>query len=239
MPYSAIFQRHERVALQISGGKDSLATLHLFKPWWDRLAVFWLNPGDPFPETVALMETIRAKVPCFVEVAGRQKEVIAQDGWPSDVVPQGHTTDGNFVFGPTPFKVQTRLSCCYRALMLPMHEKMTELGVTCIIRGKRSEERDKTPSRSGETHSGFELIYPIWDWSEADVLAYLAANKVPLPESYQHAGHSLDCMSCTAWWGEGLSRYLAAKHPDRHKEYVRRITLIKTAISEQMADCEV
>lgn len=239
MPYSAIFDRHERVALQVSGGKDSLTTLHLFKPWWDRLAVFWLNPGDPFPETVALMDEIRAKVPCFVEIAGRQKEIIERDGWPSDVVPQAYTTDGNFVFGPTPFKVQSRLSCCYRALMLPMHEKMRALGVTCIIRGKRSEEKDKTPSRSGETYEGIEMVYPLWDWTEREVLDYLAANGIALPESYQNASHSLDCMSCTAWWGEGLSHFLKAKYPDRYAEYVRRIHLIKSAVADEMANCEV
>ena len=70
--HGAIFYRHDRVALQISGGKDSLAVLHAMQPWWDRLCVFWTNPGNPFPETVALMEKIKAEVPFFGEVAGRQ-----------------------------------------------------------------------------------------------------------------------------------------------------------------------
>lgn len=239
MDFADIFKRHQRVALQVSGGKDSLALLYLFRPWWDQLCVFWLNPGDPFPETIALMEKIKAEVPFFSEVQGRQKEIIARDGWPSDVVPHAYTTNGNFIFGETPFKVQSRLDCCFRALMLPMHERMKELGVTCILRGKRSEEKDKSPSRSGETHDGFELIYPLWDWSESDVLAYLDREGVELPESYAHATHSLDCISCTAWWGEGLSHFLKAKYPEQHGEYVRRITLIKQAIADQMADCEV
>ena len=237
--YAAIFERHERVALQVSGGKDSLAVLHLLQPYWQKLCVFWTNPGNPFPETVALMEKIKAEVPFFVEVAGRQKEIIERDGWPSDVVPQAYTTEGNFVFGDTPFKVQTRLGCCFRSLMLPMHERMVALGVTCIIRGKRSEEKDKTETRTGSVLMGIETIYRLWDWTESDVLGYLRDNGIDLPESYQHATHSLDCMDCTAWWGEGLSHYLKAKHQEHHKEYVRRITLIKTAISEQMADCEV
>lgn len=239
MDYHILFEIHERVALQVSGGKDSLALLHMFKPYWDRLCVFWLNPGDPFPETVALMEKIKAEVPFFVEVAGRQREIIAQDGWPSDVIPHAYTTEGNFVFGPTRFKVQSRLSCCFRSMMLPMHERMKALGVTCILRGKRSEEKDKTPSRSGETHDGFELVYPLWDWTENDVLVYLEQAGIELPPSYDYAGHSLDCMSCTGWWGENLSKWLEAKYPVQHTEYVRRITLIKQAVADQMADCEV
>ena len=237
--HGAAFHRHERIALQVSGGKDSLTVLYAMRPWWDRLCVYWSNPGNPFPETVALMVKIKAVAPFFVEIAGRQREIVAKDGWPSDVVPQAYTTEGNFVFGATPFKVQTRLSCCFRSLMLPMHERMIADGVTCIIRGKRHEEKDKTETRTGSVLMGIETIYPLWDWREDEVLNYLSENGIELPESYQHATHSLDCMDCTAWWGEGLSHYLKAKHPEHHKEYVRRITLIKTAISDQMADCEV
>jgi phosphoadenosine phosphosulfate reductase len=237
--FGAIFARHERIALQVSGGKDSLAVLEGLRPWWDRLCVYWLNPGDPFPETVALMAEIRAVVPHFVEVVGRQAAVIAADGWPSDVVPQHHTSDGNFVFGETPFKVQTRLNCCIRALMLPMHERMVSDGVTCVIRGKRAEEKDRTGTRTGSIAEGIEFIYPVWDWSDGDVRRYLDRAGIALPATYKYAGHSLDCMSCTAWWGEGLSRFLEAKYPDRHREYVRRITLIKQAVATQMADCEV
>lgn len=235
----SLFYRNANVALQVSGGKDSVAVLFLLRAWWDRLTVYWLNPGNAFPETVKYMEWIKTTVPNFKEVAGRQQEVIAQDGWPSDVLPQAYTTDGNFVFGKTTFKVQTRLSCCFRSLMLPMHEAMIANGVTCIIRGKRSEEADKSPTRTGTVIDGIELCYPIWDWSEVDVFQYLKDNGIPLPEYYEFASHSLDCMDCSAWWGEGLSRFLEARHPEQHKEYVRRVTLIKQAISEQMADCEV
>lgn len=239
MVFAELFRRHDRVALHFSGGKDSLAVLHLLRPWWNKLTVYWLNPGDPFPEMLELMASVKRLVPNFVEVAGRQRETIAAGGWPSDVVPIKFTPAGQFVFGEQPFKVQGRLDCCWNSLMLPMHERMKADGVTCIIRGKRAEEGDKTPSRSGEIHDGIELVYPLLDWTEADVLDFLKTRGVSLPPSYAHASHSLDCLSCTAWWGEGLSRYLAAKHPEQHREYVRRIGLIKRAIAEQMADCEV
>lgn len=237
---SAYFDKHGKVALQFSGGKDSLAVLHLLRPWWDRLHVYWLNPGDPFPETVDLMAKIKAEVTYFVEVAGRQKQIIEADGWPSDVVPQAYTTDGNIVFGATPFKVQTRLSCCFRSLMQPMYERMVQDGVSCVIRGKRSEEKDKTGIETGFVcQSGIEYVFPIYDWSAHDVIEYLASNNVALPESYSYANHSLDCMSCTAWWGEGLSHALEAKHPKHYAEYLRRVTLIKHAVFAQLDECEV
>jgi phosphoadenosine phosphosulfate reductase len=231
----SMFYRNPNVALQVSGGKDSIAVLFLLRAWWDRLCVFWLNSGNPLDETVKLMEEIKSSVPNFVEVHGRQKEIIAKDGWPFDVVPQAYTTDGNFVFGETPFKVQTRLSCCYRALMLPMHEKMVDLGVTCIIRGKRSAEKDKTPTRTGSVTAGIETVYPIWDWSEQDVFAYLHDQGIPIPESYKYASHSLDCMDCTAWSEEGLERYLEVKDPIAFQEHARKVRLIRAAITEELA----
>lgn len=234
-----LFDRHERVALQLSGGKDSLALLHAMKPYWGRLCVYWLNPGDPLPETVELMRELREYVPNFREVAGRQREIIAQDGWPSDVVPIKWTTHGQFVFGEKPFKVQGRLDCCVRSLMAPMHEAMIADGVTCIIRGKRSDEVDKSPTRSGDVVDGVELCYPLWTWSATDVTDYLGKSGVVLPESYKYATHSLDCMSCTAWWGEGIDKFLEAKYPDKFVEYNRRVGLIKSAVADELNNCEV
>lgn len=236
----ALFDRHQNVALSLSGGKDSLACLYLFEDWWDKLTVYWMNPGNPFPETLELMASIQRMVPHFKEVRGRQPEIVAADGWPSDVVPHRYTSDGNAVFGATPFKVQSRLQCCIRSLMLPMYQAMVADGVTCCIRGKRHDEADKTGLASGYvTEHGMELVFPIYRWTREDVVEFLARRGVALPKFYEHAKHSLDCMDCTAWWGEGLSRYLKAEHPVAFVEYERRVGLIKQAVADQMAECEV
>lgn len=236
-----IFDRHQKVALSFSGGKDSLACLYLMRPWWDRLTVYWLNPGNPFPETVVLMDQIRKQVPHFKEVRGQQPEIIAQDGWPSDVVPIRYTTQGNAECGPTEFKVQERLQCCIRSRMLPLYRAMVADGVTCCIRGKRFDDDDQTGVESGHvTEDGMELVFPIYDWTTEDVFSFLDSHGIERPPFYEQSTTFQECMDCTAFWGDGLSRYLAAKHPVAFKEYKRRLLLIKQAVAEQLnaPDCE-
>lgn len=238
--FDEIFDRHDKVALSFSGGRDSLVLLHLARPWLDRITVYWLNPGNPFPETIALMSEIAASVPHFKEVKGFQAEVIEAGGWPSDIVPHRYTNDGNVIFGATPFRTQLRRDCCFRAIMMPLYQAMVEDGVTCILRGKRREEQDKTGIENGFiSEDGLELQFPLLEWTEAEVTKYLSDNAIPVPESYAYAKHSLDCMDCTAWWGEGLGAYLKEKHAAAFPEYERRLSLIKKAVVDQLMDCEV
>ena|SRR4249920_277111 len=236
-----IFYRHRKVALSLSGGKDSLACLYLLRPFWERLTVYWLNSGDAFPETHEMMARIRAMVPSFKELQGRQPEVIAKDGWPSDIVPYRYTTFSNAAHGPTPFKVQHRYECCVRSMMLPMYEQMMADGATCIIRGKRHDEDDKTGLMSGYVDlNGIELQFPIFDWTSAQVHEYLKAQGVELPMFYKYGGdHSVDCMHCTAYWEDGHGPYLKAEHPVLFEEWNRRMKLITGAVNEALTKAGV
>jgi 3'-phosphoadenosine 5'-phosphosulfate sulfotransferase (PAPS reductase)/FAD synthetase len=224
-----IIDRHERIALQLSGGKDSLACLYLMKPHWDRLTVYWCNTGDAFPETLAQMERIRAEVPHFVEIAGRQPETIAAFGIPTDLLPVSATPMGIAGAGGG-VAMQDRYSCCLRSFMLPMHERMIEDGITLIVRGQKNADRLKGPLRSGQVDGGIEYLFPVEDWSDRQVLDFLREQGVKVPRFYEILNTAPDCMTCSAWWEEGFAKYLKRYHGEAHKEVQARLDIIQQAV---------
>lgn len=220
-----------RVALQLSGGKDSLACLYLMKPHWPLLTVYWLNTGAAFPETIALMERIKKLVPNFVEIAGCQPQVIERFGIPSDIVPVSGTEMGVMAAGGGVL-IQDAYSCCARSLMLPMHQKMIEDGVTLIIRGQKNNDKLKGPARSGDVLEGMELLYPIEEWTDEEVFDYLGVQGRELPAFYKELKSSPDCVTCSAYWEEGRAGYLKRFHPEYHVIYMDRMNVISSAIAK-------
>ncbi len=234
MTMDAIIGRHERIALQFSGGKDSIACLFLLKPFWDRLTVYWLDTGAAFPETVALAQQVRDMVPNFARIEGRQPQVIEAFGIPSDLVPVSGTPIGIEVAGGGQ-PIQDRYLCCYRSIMLPMHERMIEDGITLIIRGQKDADRFKARVRSGEVHDGIEYLFPIQDWTSKQVMDYLREQDAPIPRFYEVLNAAPDCMTCSAWWEEGASKYLKRYHHAQYLENQTRLDVINKAVGEHIA----
>lgn len=223
------FDAGTRVALEFGGGKDSHACLYLCRPWWDRLIVLWGNPGDPFPETVELMERMRGLVGTFHEVRGNSREEAAR-AYPVDLLPIRATPLGRWL-QPEGSRVtlRSRSDCCGSNLWLPMARAKAALGIEVVIRGQRESEYLRSPLRDRATRAGAPaLCLPIETWSEADVYAYLAAEGVALPRSYDFVATSMDCMRCTGYMEEARGRmaYLRKFHPEVAREYRDRLALI-------------
>lgn len=229
-----VIERHKRIALQFSGGKDSLALLYLMRPFWDRLTVYWTDTGDAFPETRELVERIEAEVPNFVRIEGRQPETIDLFGIPSDLVPVGSTPIG-VIANRGGVLIQDRYSCCMRSLMLPMHERMVQDGITLVIRGQKEADRLRAPVRSGDVENGIEYLFPLQDWSDDDVMAFLRKEGIEVPRFYETLRASPDCMTCSAYWEEGRAAYLKEHHPAAYREYQRRLNTISDATAEAIA----
>jgi 3'-phosphoadenosine 5'-phosphosulfate sulfotransferase (PAPS reductase)/FAD synthetase/ubiquinone/menaquinone biosynthesis C-methylase UbiE len=203
--------------LQFSGGKDSLACLYLLEPHWSEIMVAWVNTGAAFPETIAQMAEIRAKVPHFIEIAGRQS--IDREGYPTDVLPIASTTLGQQFERTRPRRFQSRYSCCAAALWIPMQQAMKDLGAKVIIRGQKRVDDRSNRIRSGTVIDGIRYEFPIDDWTDEQVKEYLASRGVELPANYRYMNTGLDCWNCTAYLDQNVGKfdYMRERHPQKHE----------------------
>lgn len=212
------FNRHSKVVLQLSAGKDSAACLWLLESYWDKLTVLWCNQGNPYPETVEYMKRIKATVPNFLEVRGNQIEWVRQKGYPVDVIPLLNTDYGRFIASQDNLKLQPFWECCSHNFWEPMGKAVKDNGFTGVIRGQKSQDGLKSPVKSGSVIDGIEYLFPIETWSDEDVLDFLGER---VPESYKRGlKTSLDCINCTAYVKEGQGRLedLKLVSPDVHKQ---------------------
>lgn len=203
--------------LQFSGGKDSLACLHLLEPEWDQLTVAWVNTGAAFPETIAQMKEMAHMVPHFVEIQSQQS--IDQEGYPVDVLPIASTAIGQQFEGAKGRKFQSRYACCGTALWGPTQRAMREMGATVIVRGQKKADERKSNIPSGTVIEGIRYEFPLEEWSDQDVIEYLASRGVALPANYGPMMTSLDCWNCTAYLNDNVGKfaYMRQHHPEKYR----------------------
>lgn len=231
MDYAALFNG-KRVALQFSGGKESLVLLHMMQPYWDSLTVYHCNSGDSFPENDELVAAVKSIVPHFVEVMGRRPQVEQQLGWPSDIVPAESTLMGKLA-GSDALRLVDRYTCCYESKMRPLHERMHADGIQVILRGQRNDDSVRSPVRSGDVVDGFQIFYPLADFSRDQVFIYLNEHGIPLPRFYQEGMTTgSDCLHCTAWLEDGQNKYLKKHHPQAATIVFQRLSEITKAVDE-------
>ena len=229
------FDRHEKVALMFSGGKDSIACLHLIKNYLDKTTVVWVNTGASFPEIEALMEETRQQVPHFLEIKTNQPESIKSKGYPVDVVPVNYTVLGQSVTSIKDFKVRSYFECCAENFWLPCDAEVRKLGITGVIRGQRQSESHRAPIKSGYVENGIEYNFPIESWSDSEVIDYLKSKDVVIDERLSMSHSSLDCWNCTAYMAESKDRfnYIKKHHPAKYQSIVETVKKIDNVLTAE------
>jgi phosphoadenosine phosphosulfate reductase len=231
---AATFARHHRIGFQFSGGRDSTAALYLLRPLWSRMTVYHLDTGDQFPETRRVVQAVARDVP-IVMIHGDSKAVREQFGLPSDLVPVDSTDLGRACTGEA-VRIVSKFECCARSLMLPMHQRMLDDGISLIVRGQRADEFAQAPTRSGDRDEHVELLFPIEDWTAAQVDAYIREHDLPVAPFYAEGmNETPECMGCTGWWRDGRLQYLRRYYPHEYAEVRRTISIVRAAIDRQYA----
>ena len=230
MDHNSLPPGHDKMALQFSGGKDSLALAYLLKPYWGRLTFYHLDTGDLLPEIRDLVARFAAKVPHFLRVETDARGWTEQNGLPSDLVPYTGSQAGVLI-GWGKQRIIDRLDCCATNNMAPLHQRMVADGITLVIRGTKRSDLPRLPHEGGDTGMGYHLWLPLLDWSDGDVFAFLAERGVKLPPIYDNRVQSPECATCPAWWNEGRAAYLREHYPDLFDVYRERLARVYREVS--------
>jgi len=221
--------RHEKIAFEFSGGKDSIVTFDLLLPHLDKITVYHVTSGDALPETREVIERYKKIAPNFIEINGNVKQIHADFGIPSDIIPVSSTDMGRQTEEPKHL-LQSRYDCCARTIMNPLHNRVINDGNTLIIRGQKSADKLKGIYKSGAVIGGIELLFPIEDYTDEDVYETLSERDIEAPAYYGSMNSAPDCASCSAYWDEGRADYLKENHPQHYKEYMAKLAIIQDEV---------
>lgn len=236
--------RHQKIALSFSGGKDSLACVYLLRHLKDRIRIYHMDTGDLLPEIEEVVEHVKSFWPDFVHVRGDVNGWIRDKGMPTDLLPYTAHFLGKGT-GETEIDLVPRYDCCFANLMWPIYQRIKDDGYTLIVRGTKRADTKKMMHGSGVVADGVELLHPIEDWSHEDVFAYLRGVGAPIPRIYTHVTNSPECARCPAWWNEKRASYLRQYYPEIWRDYAARMRIVAAEIAlplanfqREMADCE-
>lgn len=235
MDLDSLYSRHDKVALMFSGGKDSIACLHLLEKYLDKTIVVWVNMGANFPEIEEFMDGVRSIVPNFLEIKTNQPASIEANGYPVDVLPMAYSFLGQACTTEKPIKLRSFFDCCNENYWTPCELKIRELGITAVIRGQRDDEAIRGPIKSGSIWEGVEYMFPIQDWSLAKVNEYLQEKGVKLEGRLAIPHSSLDCWNCTAYLNNSTERmqYVKKNYPEKFGEVIKILKRIDFAVKEE------
>lgn len=210
-----------------------MACLHLQRDSLD--CAIYVDTGFAYPETKALVEYAATLLRVLHIVHSGRQQQNEREGVPSDVVPIDWTSLGQALSGRKPVKIQSYLGCCYENVSAPIMHKAQELGVTELISGERRAESRKATSLDGQLVSGIKRLHPIYEWSEKEVLDYLAT-KMDVPAHYAIKHSSLDCYDCTAYRKDSADRveWMQKAHPVFFASYEARKNTLDQALREAL-----
>lgn len=197
-----------------------MACLHLMRDELD--AAIYIDTGYSYPETRAMIDYANTLVPVHRVAVDRARDHL-ENGIPTDVVPVDWTPFGQAITHTKPITLQASYQCCYSNIAKPFSEAAKRLGATHVVSGQRNDEACRSTAQNGDLVDGLIRLFPIADWTAAQVLAYLAT-KMDVPPHYAINHSSLDCYDCTAFHQASHDRiaWTKAHHPTFYAAYTAK-----------------
>ena len=178
-------RQHPSVLISFSGGKDSLAVLDLCRKSFRHVAAFYmyLVPGLRHIEERIAWARERYNI-----------EILSYPHWVMfKCLRNGIYCPNHHQFDDTDFK------------LTDIYEAATqETGIKLIAHGGKDSDglwRRRLFANTKDSERWKNIFYPIKGWSKYDVLAYLQAQKIPIPqESVEQRAAGMDLATGTLLW---------------------------------------
>ncbi|GAJ13832.1 unnamed protein product, partial [marine sediment metagenome] len=197
-----------KLVAAFSGGKDSLAVLHIVRQYYSQVAVCFNDAGVEYPETVAYVKQIAKDWNLNLVITPFYKKTfwdcVEQYGFPEKT--KSHFKDRG---------KQQKAKCCYYLKEMPMKLAIRENGWLGMFTGTTAVEsriRMFVAQQKGMCyhvkHYNCCKINPILWWTEKEVWDYIKQEGIPYNPLYDIGAHRVGCMPCTAYlnWEEQLSK---------------------------------
>jgi phosphoadenosine phosphosulfate reductase len=193
-----------KVYVSCSGGKDSLAVLHLALKYKPEIPVAWINTGVDFPETQPFLEELSKKWNFDLHIIKPKKSY-----WQilDDIKRKGMQMDDGSKDSNT---------CCYHLKERPFLLWIREMGLTHCFTGvtaMESRHRMITACQKGmdfyQRKQEVWKIMPIIYWQPQEVWAYIREHEIPVHPAYaKYNLERIGCIPCTSYkkWREQLQR---------------------------------
>ncbi len=165
--------KHSRVSVACSFGKDSMVVLHLAQEVNPLVPVFSIMTPFKFKETFTYKGLMERKYNLNIKTY---------------IEPNVEDEYSLFVTNPD--------ACCQRYKVEPTRKAVK--GLDAWITGlRRTEGRTRTNYQFVEEKNGLVKVNPILDFTELDVWRYLAINNIPVNPLYSLGYRSLGCEPCS------------------------------------------
>lgn len=168
-------------------GAEGCCLIHMLAEIDPHVALFNLDTGYQFPETLALREQIQRRYGVEIQLVR-----------PEMPVPEYEAEHGGPLYRIRPDQ------CCHDRKIVPLKRKL--VGYRAWISAIR---RDQTPDRARAATVAWDKkfalvkINPLLNWTKVDVWNFVTKNDVPYNPLHDQGYPSIGCQPCTAPVGVG------------------------------------
>ncbi|PYM94829.1 MAG: phosphoadenylyl-sulfate reductase [Candidatus Rokuibacteriota bacterium] len=200
---AAIAAFHPRIALSTAFGVEGVVIVDILMRIEPRARIFTVDTGRLPPETYALIDAVRARYGCTIDVFFPMAQAV-------------EAMVGNHGVNLFYASVERRKQCCAVRKVEPLGRALAGLQawITGLRRDQAVTRRDVAKVQVDRDHGGILKLNPLADWSTEDVWRYVRAHDVPYNALHDQGYPSIGCAPCTRavrpgedlragrWWWE-------------------------------------